>query len=205
MDTPSCNRMFCKFPFVSRMKILRTLACFVARWNYGVRLRAGVLATSCTCSASVSSLQPPASEPCYTLVFLGSQMQLQLWASMSSLQSTSLFSQLQTYKQHTFLLPFRNCSNVLLSEKPYLDVLPKQEQLCRPLCQCHGYLKGTILSLKLCFGCLDKPSWARLKMIAMTIKGQLYLKDYTIFSMKDHTACNLNNLMEVRSARKWPL
>lgn len=77
-------------------------------WNYGVRLWAGVLATSCTCSASVSSLQPSASKSRYILV---SQIQLtavgfyellaehQPFLSVTDLQTAHIFITLQKLPQ----------------------------------------------------------------------------------------------------------
>lgn len=126
--------------------------------------------------------------PVMLLCFWGPRYSWQLWASTSSSQSTSLSSQPWTCKQHTFLLPFRNCSNVLLCEKPIYKSCQSRNGFVASLPvswipQRHNFVLETLLWL---------PGYnfqAQIKMTAMIIKGQLYLKDPTIFCVKDRAIC----------------
>lgn len=99
----------------------------------------------------------PASKAYNAPVFLRSQIQLAavgFWELLEKYQPFLTVKDLQTVHIFIILWKWLQCS--VWKACPW--VLPEQEQLHRPLCQCHGYVQGTILSLKLCFGCPDTSS-----------------------------------------------
>lgn len=95
----------------------------------------------------------PASRACNALVFLRSQTQLAAVGFYEPLQSTSLSSRLRTLKPSIFVLSSRNVSSVLCQKSIHKSWQSRNSPAL--LCQCCGHVEGTILSLKLCFGCLD--------------------------------------------------
>lgn len=89
-------------------------------------------------------------------------------------------SRLWTCKHHTFFLPFRSCCNVLLRKKPICKS-GQSRNGSADLSAC----AGDSVEVQFCLWNFALAAWVQLKMTVMIIKGLLYLKDHTVFCVKD--------------------